>query len=275
MMDALRWPDCLLCTSAKQKWHNSIPKRMNDKEAIQTASQSYLPFPMPPNSEWRQKARRKRNQLDSLIWHKEVKCKRVNPESCTCTTWQGTETHYLKCKCQPCRWQRQHSKLLFYSSKHLKYVKIFPQQEILAYWSLISLLLQSRGFWSMFLALTGRNHSCNKDARCSCSRCLHCIICIQMNSTPAELPCILSESGCQFHLPLVFPCRLFRAFPMSHFTGAQCGYREFGAFSVLQGRKEGALQSLCLKKLKQCSLSELLSQLSHFPLSHSEEHASS
>lgn len=117
----------------------------------------------------------------------------VNPESCTCTPWQGMETHYLECKCQPYRWQRQHSKLRFYSSKHFKYDKIFPQQEILAYWSLISLLLQSRGFWSMFLVLTGRNHSCNKDARCSCSRCLHCIISIQMNSTPAELPCILSE----------------------------------------------------------------------------------
>lgn len=185
------------------------------------------------------------------------------------------ETHYLGCKCQPCRWQWQHYKLLFSSSKHFKYVKIFPQQATLAYWSLISPLLQSRGFWSMFLALTRRNHSCNKDARCSCSRCLHCIISIQMNSTPTELLCILSEQGCHFHLPLAFPCKWSRAFSRSPFTGAQCGYREFGAFSRLQGWIEEALQSPCLQKVNQCSHSAALRQLSYFPLSHSEEHVSS
>lgn len=185
------------------------------------------------------------------------------------------ETHYLGCKCQPCRWQWQHYKLLFSSSKHFKYVKVFPQQATLAYWSLISPLLQSRGFWSMFLALTRRSHSCNKDARCSCSRCLHCIISIQMNSTPTELLCILSEQGCHFHLPLAFPCKWSRAFSRSPFTGAQCGYREFGAFSRLQGWIEEALQSPCLQKVNQCSHSAALRQLSYFPLRHSEEHVSS
>lgn len=120
----------------------------------------------------------------------------------------------------------------------------------------------------MFLALTRRNHSCNKDARCTCSRCLHCIISIQMNSTPTELPCILSEPGCQFYLPLVFPCRWSRAFSLSLFTGTQGGCRESGAFSALQGWKKGAPQPLCMKKLKQRSLSAPLSQLgSYFPLS--------
>lgn len=171
------------------------------------------------------------------------------------------ETHYLGCKWQPCRQQWQHSKILFFSSKHLKYVKIFPQQATLAYWSLISPLLQSRGFWSMFLALTRRNHSCNEEARCNCSRCLHCIISIQMHSTPTELLCILSEQGCHFHLPLAFPCRWSRAFSLSSFTGAHCGYRRLGAFSRLQGWIEEALQSLCLKKVKKCSLSALLRQL--------------
>jgi len=48
---------------------------MNDKQAIQMASQSYLPSPVSPNNKQRQKARRNRNQLDNLVWHKEVKCK--------------------------------------------------------------------------------------------------------------------------------------------------------------------------------------------------------
>lgn len=164
------------------------------------------------------------------------------------------ETHYLGCKRQPWRQQWQHSKILFFSSKHFKYVKIFPQQATLAYWSLTSPLLQSRGFWSMFLALTRRNHSCNEDTRCNCSRCLHCIISIQMNSTPTELLCILSEQGCHFHLPLAFPCRWSRAFSLSSFTGVPCGCRGFGAFSRLQGWIEEVLQSLCLKKVKLCTL---------------------
>lgn len=172
-----------------------------------------------------------------------------------------TRNGNLGCKCQLCRQQWQHSKLLFSLRKHFKYVKIFPQQATLAYWSLISPLLQSRGFWSMFLALTRRNHSRNKDARCSCSRCLHCIISIQMNSTPTELLCILSEQGCHFHLPLAFPCRWSRTFSLSAFTGAQRGFRGFGAFSWLQGWIKEALQPLCLNKVKQCFLSAPLRQL--------------
>lgn len=162
--------------------------------------QSYLPSPVPTNSKQRETNKKAQNTQEeretSLItWcdTKKSDINRVNPEPCTCIPWQGMETHYLKCKCQPCRWQWQNSKLFFYSSKYYKYVKIFPQQAIFAYWNLISLLVQRREFWSMFLTLTGRNHSHNKDASCNCSRCLHCIISIQMNSAPAESPCILSE----------------------------------------------------------------------------------
>lgn len=47
---------------------------------------------------------------------------------------------------------------------------------------------------------------------------------------------------------LVFPCRWSRAFSMSPFTEVQVGYRQFGAFFVLQGYRMKAPQSLRLKK---------------------------
>lgn len=146
VMDVLRWSDWFLWTlqnsstitppqkeGTTKKWHKWHLK-------VICSLQCHLIM----NRDNKQKGRK----ASLITWSgtKRSSVNQFNYESCTCTSWQGMETHYLGCKCQPCRWHWQHSKLLFSSSKHFKYVKIFPQQATLSCWSLISPYFKAEGF---------------------------------------------------------------------------------------------------------------------------------